>query len=1640
MEAFDPYQFLEGDDQRPEQVFDDENEPYYMLSMTEAAQASVPQNNDDRKNAQEQQLIDYWSDLLDLDKTKLRPEDNFFDLGGTSVEALKLGAAAHHDGLLLAVPDVFRNPTLSDMARTLQHQSSESEWSDADIEPFTLLERQERLSELLSEAERLCHLNPGMIQDILPCTPLQKGMMALSLLKPGVYVEQHVYTIPGSWELTTFQTAWEATRDANPILRTRIIHTVSHDWVQVIEKSPTQWTDAQSLEPHLALENSKPIEFGQPLIRCALIQGVVGASCKFVLTIHHAIEDGWSLSLIPQKITETYHGINNAPSVKFNSFVKYIGEQDFEASKKYWCCELAGANRTSFPRLPTADYQPMANSRVSHSLRLENWHPSRITTSTMARAAWSMIASRYVDSSDITIGVTMSGRSVPVAGITDMMGPTIATMPVRIRVNREQKLQDFLDMIQHQAMEMIPHEQYSLQNIQSINNDAKTACAFQNLMVVQPMLKPVKFAADEDALQEVRMDFSNYLNYALTLECTLVPNGIEFQIGFDDHVMDDRQVRRIILQFEHVLEQMQLESNWPKKLQELELVSPIDKLEIMGWNAEDPVVQNHCVHSLIESKSLEQPNAPAICAWDGQMSYGELDNLASRYAALLIQHNLGPEIFVPLCFEKSLWTVIAIVAVMKAGSAFVLLDPAQPLNRLKTIVSLVKASIGIASSQHSQQMSNIADTVIVIGPSTVKSIPAIDCMLDVGVKATNALYVTFTSGSTGEPKGSVTTHTSCASAFKAQADAKYFQSTSRVLQFASYAFDASIEEILATLIAGGCICIPSDEERLHNLPAVINRMNVNLVELTSSAASLLSPDSVPGLEILRQGGEPMTLGLINRWANRLKLENSYGPSECCVTSTIQKMEIDADPTNIGKGMNCHLWIAEFFDYTRLAPIGTAGELLIQGPNVARGYLSREVETATAFFEHPLLPRSSNLQAQRLYKTGDVARYNSDGSVCILGRRDGQVKLRGQRIELGEIERQICVNDAVAQSVAVKARDGPFRDEIVAVIQPRDGPGEPNPFQTTLRAISANDVPHLGGIISSLQEHLKLYLPSYMVPSAWITVSHIPISIAGKSNRRAVSDWLEQLSPEDKFKVQTLTPCNATAATLADSEVTASYLSIKLADMISNGNKKLRSELVGRDVLLSSSGLNSISIVTLASYIKQIFDVSISVATLSDSDMTIRQLAKNIDDASGGLLEMDNLIKIDLAGELSKLRQSLLTEIKSSKTEPLDSLKPIQTILVTGATGYLGTHIVKAALLQPQIRKVIAHVRATTAGHGLQRLIDSAVKAGWWTEELLPKLEVWIGDLGAYHLGLTELQWKDLCGTSTTETRVDAIVHNGAAVNWYKDFAALKPANLLSTFDLLCAVASSPTIEKFVYVSGGPQWDGNEDESEESLMRQVQGSTGYCQTKVMSELLTKTFASSSPANRSRVSIVKPGYIIGTASEGVPNVDDFFWRLVAGAINIQSFDEEDADSWLFMATVDTVANKVLGSLLSQRDEMPVLGKILDGLAAGDIWSTLVCELHYTLRPVDETVFSHRLQENVDRIGQKHPLWPVMHLISQGYGKIGSYLKAEQREMYQSKAGEIRAAIISNVEYLVRTGFLPNAQGHTVEHSAGPLFTRN
>ena len=1640
--TLDPYGLLESDGEQDKSM-EEYDEPYYMLSEKAGSlyHSRGVEAVSRELTAQENLLSEHWSNILKLDDISVKPEDNFFELGGTSVEALRLGAATHDDGLLLPVPDVFRNPTLSDMAKAIRLQSEKIEVQDRGTAAFSFMLGRGSIDEMLAELERQYGISQEAIEDIYPCTPLQKGMMALSILKPGVYVEQHVYMIPNSWDVKTFQDAWHRVAVSNPILRTRIVQIEQRGWVQILDKRAIEWIATENLETYLQMDSDKPMEFGDPLVRCALIRDSTKFSVRFVLTLHHAVSDGWSLSLLPAKITEAYTKSSSIPSLRFTNFVRYIEELDFEASKKYWRSELDGSNPSTFPRLPSVTYKPLANRRITRFLPLLKELPSSTTISTVIRAAWSLIVARHMDSSDVTIGVTMSGRSIPISGITEMLGPTIATMPVRVRLSFDQKVREFFEVIQSQATEMISHEQYGLQNIQCINDDTHMACSFQNLLVVQPMIESDSTINDVDTLCEVPMNFPNYLTYGLTIECILMPEGLKVEMGFDQSVIDERQVERILQQFQHVLYQLHARSNWEKFLKEIEIISPADKEEIMRWNCEVPTIQNDCVHRLIERESVQHPDSPAICSWDGNISYAELDSLASKLAPLLVQNHIGPEILVPLCFEKSLWTVIGMLAVMKAGGAFVLLDPSQPSNRLKRITSLARAKVALASPQQLEILSSIVEVVIVVESSMIESLPHNGCLLDVKVEPCNALYVTFTSGSTGEPKGSVIEHVSCSSAFKAQINAKYFQSTSRVLQFASYSFDTSIEEILATLMAGGCICIPSEMERLIDLPGAIKRMDVNLAELTTSAASLLTPESVPELKILRQGGEPMSAALINRWAGCLQLENSYGPSECCVTTTIQKVKPHADPTNIGKGLGCLLWIAEFSDYTRLAPIGTVGELLIQGPNVARGYINPDVDTSMAFIEDPLLPHSLEKRCQRLYKTGDQARYNTDGTVSILGRKDAQVKLRGQRVELGEIEYQLSAVDAVARSVVTMPKNGPFRNGLVAVIQLRNGREKSGKPHEALLTISNDSLPGLDDTVTCVRGHLETHLPSYMVPTTWIVVENLPSLVTAKSDRKAVSEWLERLSPEERLAVQVNAFPSAWPTTLADSESTAWKLSAKLAELVPISDEQSQSSIEGKDVRLQATGIDSISVVTLAFFIKEAFGVNLGISTLTNSSLTVRELAKQIENTKVGVSGAETPTKTDLRRELLEMQNRLLEVIESPRRSGLETAHEIETIFVTGVTGYVGTHTLWAALLHPQTKRIIAHVRAKSAEHGLRRVIDSAKMAGWWADELQSKLEVWVGDLGDRNLGLTVAQWEEVSGTSPTKRHVDAIIHNGAAVNWYKDYASLKSTNVTSTLDILCATASSPFVQKVVYVSGGPQWDDAEqDDSDEDLMKQIADSNGYCQTKIISELLVKFFARSSERNQARISILKPGYIVGTVAEGRGNVDDFLWRLVAGAVSIKGVSEEDADLWIFVATVDSIANRIMSSLLQKGNDSPLLTKVLDGVAVRDFWLTLNTRFNYNLRLMESEEWYTTLRKDVDRLKQKHPLWPVMHLVDQRRSSLGSKITPTQRELNSDGKEYIQSAIVSNVGYLIQIGFLPNAEGEKVAMGVEAGFGRS
>lgn len=496
------------------------------------------------------------------------------------------------------------------------------------------------------------------------------------------------------------------------------------------------------------------------------------------------------------------------------------------------------------------------------------------------------------------------------------------------------------------------------------------------------------------------------------MDVTHFDDQITITLKYDCSILTENQATSVAHTFLTVLRE--IVTDLKRNIEQFTLCSEPDRKQILNWNKAMPEKTDSCVHNLIDDQACMHPDSPAICSWDGNMTYGELSMSSTRLAYHLISLGIGPEVLVPLCFEKSKWAIVAILAILKAGGAFVPLDPSQPIDRLESIIRQANSHVLLCPTQHEYLLSSVTNKVVIVSESTLAQLPVENKILNTSVCPSNASYIIFTSGSSGVPKGCVIEHATYCSSALAHGKAMLMESRSRVLQFASYAFDACLVEILTALIFGATICIPSEHERLNNLVEAMNRMTVNWASLVPSISRLINPESVPYLEIMILVGESASQSDIEKWADRVHSINGYGPTECavgCVYHEFTKEKLVARCIGRGVGANC--WIVNPSEANILSPIGAVGELLIQGPCVDRGYLNDNTKTNKVFLENVAwILNNHTARRQRLYKTGDLVRYYSDGTIKFLRRKDAQVKVRGHRIELGEVEYHLVASKGV----------------------------------------------------------------------------------------------------------------------------------------------------------------------------------------------------------------------------------------------------------------------------------------------------------------------------------------------------------------------------------------------------------------------------------------------------------------------------------------------------------------------------------------------------------------------------------------------------------------------------------------------------
>ncbi|KAF5630703.1 hypothetical protein F25303_9855 [Fusarium sp. NRRL 25303] len=1048
----------------------------------------------------EKQLAAMWAQLLDIDVASIGVQDHFFKLGGDSIGAMQLVTLARCSNIDLTVAGVFQKPSLLDMAESAVPLSKASTTT---YRPFSLLPGECSVAALRQTVADSAGIDVGNVQDMYPCSALQEGLMALSTKEPGAYVAQLVYRLPADVDTARFQKAWSIVVEAEPMLRTRIVHTEDAGFVQVVVAGEApQWSTFTSLSDADAIRRQVPLHNGARLTSYGLVDGG-SAGKSFVWTIHHSIYDGWCLPLILDKVKRCYHDDLSSTQLKgpeYSAFIKYLTDLDPKQDTDFWMSHLSNISTQHFPRLPNAEYQPSATSLMVHKATLGTTSGSEITAATRIRTAWAMAVSPYSGTSDIVFWETMTGRDAPVVGIEDMAGITLATVPTRVVIEPSQTVAALLASVQDRSAAVRNHQFAGIQCIRNISADTALACGAQNLLAIN--------YGPRESTDTFWCEQSN----------EMADGELETVVHFDPNVVPEPQMQRIMDQFALMLESVSSSDLLDEKLRDVPLLSCSDLQTLRDMNHTPLPPSGRLIHDAVGAQTLTQPRDKlAVVSWDQSLTYADLDSQSTRLAGVLMANGVSVHSIVPFCMDKSSLVVVSILAILKSGAAFVPLDPAHPDARIQGILTDTGATVVLASDQHTERLTKLGSRVITVSQALAtqaQDVPSNPAPLL--LSAASTAYIIFTSGTTGKPKGTIVDHSAFYTGAYAHGRAMGIKESSRVLQFASHTFDASIMEVLTTLIHGGTVCVPSTDERLHDLAGAINRMNVNWALLTPSVAQLLQPSLVPGLKTLVLGGEAMSSAHISSWAPSVRLMNAYGPSETAVVAAVNpSVTLDSSPSNIGHAVGGICWVTDAVNHDRLMPIGAVGELLIEGPILAQGYLNDPERTAVSFISNPKwcrqFPTAAADRERRFYKTGDLVKLTEDG-IEFHGRKDDQVKVNGQRIELSEIEHHLGADPAVESCLAAVPASGPFKARLVGILSLHSVASTKTEMtgDQDMQILTKYDPSALVGIREGLAKHLT----SYMIPSLWIIASHVPLLPSGKLDRRRIMRWVEDMTLED----------------------------------------------------------------------------------------------------------------------------------------------------------------------------------------------------------------------------------------------------------------------------------------------------------------------------------------------------------------------------------------------------------------------------------------------------------------------------------------------------------------------------------------------
>ncbi|MFN6470969.1 MAG: amino acid adenylation domain-containing protein [Nostoc sp. SerVER01] len=861
---------------------------------------------------------------------------------------------------------------------------------------------------------------------------------------------------------------------------------------------------AQSLAREFA---QQPFDLSaQSLVRAKILH-LNDKNYQLLVTLHHIIADGWSISLLIKELAALYEAFSLGKSplpelpIQYGDFAnwqrKSLDGDRIQRLLNYWKQKLSGELTvlqlpTDRPRSPVQTFNgAQAKLVFSQTLTKELKNLSRqqgVTLFMTLLAGFKTLLYRYTGQTDILVGSPIANRNR--AEIQSLIGFFVNVLVMRTDLSGDLSFEDLLARVKSTALEAYTHQDLPFEKLVEElkpSRDLSYNPLFQVMFVLQNVPKPNLSLSDVSITYEEGYNGTSKFDLTVFMEDS--DEGLIATCEYNTNLFNPDTISRMLGHFQTLLESIVSDSK--QHLKDLQLLTPLEIRQLLvEWNnTKTDYLQNKCIHQLFEAQVEKTPNAVAVVFENQQLTYRELNNRANQLAHYLKKLGVKPEVLVGICIERSLLMVVAVLGILKAGGAYLPLDPAHPKERLAFILEDTKSPVLLTQESLIEKLPTDDIKVVCLDSHWEKIAQDFSENPVCKTNLANLAYVIYTSGSTGKPKGTLIPHQGLLNYLSWCTQAYTVELGKGTTVHSSLAFDLTITSLFSPLLVGRQVELIPENHSIESLGnALRQESNLSLVKITPAELLLLSGQlsSTEVAGITRAfiiGGENLLTESISFWkrfAPDTMLVNEYGPTEtvvgCCIYR-VPKDEIESSSVPIGQPIaNTQLYVLD--EYHQPVPIGVPGELYIGGAGLARGYLNRPELTAVKFIPHPF----SHEPGARLYKTGDLARYRADGNLEFLGRIDHQVKVRGYRIELGEIEGLLGQHPKVQEAVVLMREDIPKNQRLVAYF-----------------VANSETAP----TTAELRNFLKEQLPEYMLPSVFVELKALPLTTNGKVDRRAL---------------------------------------------------------------------------------------------------------------------------------------------------------------------------------------------------------------------------------------------------------------------------------------------------------------------------------------------------------------------------------------------------------------------------------------------------------------------------------------------------------------------------------------------------------